>query len=69
MKHWQLEGIHVTRPLLSTRHESRDDNLIMDPRDLGLINELLESEAQHKEVNYVPPYKKTSQTHIDTDDP
>lgn len=41
----------------------------MDPRDLGLINELLESEAQLKEVNCVPLYKKTLQIHIDTDNP
>lgn len=41
----------------------------MDPRDLGLINELLEGEAQHKEVNRVPPYKRTLQINIDTEDP
>jgi hypothetical protein len=31
----------------------------MDPRDLGLINELLESEAQLKEVNRVSFYQMT----------
>ena len=41
----------------------------MDPRDLGLINELLESEAQLKEVNRVLFYEKTSQFHLDTEDP
>jgi hypothetical protein len=30
----------------------------MDPRDLGLINELLESEAQLKEVNRVLLHKE-----------
>ena len=40
----------------------------MDPRDLGLINELLENEAQLKEVNRVPPYKRTLQIHLDTED-
>lgn len=41
----------------------------MDSRDLQLINELLESEAQLKEVNLVPPSKNILQTHLDTEDP
>ena len=40
----------------------------MDPRDLGLINELLESEARLKEVKRVLPSKST-QIHLDTEDP